>query len=291
MELLVTLTNKNNIQKFNSLGINGVIVGQKDFSFRFNRYFNNDELKEISTEIHQLNMKLYLNINRIIHEEELDDLKKYLIKVQQYVDGIYFNDLSILNYAKKLNILNKLIYHPDTLMTNYYDINFYLDKDINSVMISPLITLEEINEIAKNTNQKLDMIIHGYLNMSYSRRKFITNYLNYIHKENTYVNNLDMSLIESTRTNKMPILEDEFGTSIFTDFIQNSFNEINNLKDILGRLIIDDIFLNDEELFDAIELYQKILNHKDYDLDLFFNKYKEHNYGTGYYYQKTNLVK
>ena len=288
MKKLVTLSNINYLQKLKDNLIDGVIIGQPIFSNRFNSYFTNNEVNTIINKCEELNLEVYINVNDIIFEDNINDLKEYLLHIIELkINGIFYNDIAINYLASEYGFEDKLIYNPDTLMSNYYDINVYLDKGLKSVMISKEITLDEINNILSCCEKKLSMIIHGRLNMSYSKRHFIKNYYDYLNKENNLNDNLNLSLIEATREYKMPILETNKGCSIYTDFTLESFDQINELNNNgLAYGIIDDIFMDQEELFDTINVYNNVLSK-----EVFLKKYKAKNYNTGYYFKKTNLVK
>ena len=288
MNILLTLSNINYLKDLYKYPlIKGIIIGQKDFSNRFNKYYNDQELNTIINTCNKYNLDIYLSINDIIHQNQLDKLDNYINKISKLpFKGIYFNDISIITLARKYNILNKLIYNPDTLLTNYHDCNFHLNNGILAIQLSKEITLDDIINCLKNT-KNVHYIIHGYLNMSYSKRPFLKSYFQYINKSYNYLNNYNLRLIEATRNTKMPILEDDKYCSVFTDFILESYNQIDILtKYNLQYGIIDDIFLDKEHLFDILDLYH---NHIDYNL--FINKYNSFNYSNGYYYKKTNLVK
>ena len=283
MKKLVTLSNIEYIKDFKKYNIDGIIIGLNNVSCRFNTYYNISDIQPIIDE----GLDVYININRIIHEDNLIYINDILYKLKDYnISGIFFNDLSIITLAKQYNLLNKLIYNPDTLLTNKYDINFYMDYGLLSTVISKEITLDEILNILKVcSNQSL--IIHGRLNMSYSKRQFIKSYLKYINLDHPINNNYNLSLIESTRDYKMPIIEDQYGCSIFTDFTLYSIDEYNILSlNNLGYGIIDDIFMGYNELIDTLKLYDNKI-----DKHLFLDTYQSSNYSTGYYYQETNLVK
>jgi len=143
-----------------------------------------------------------------------------------------------------------------------------------------------------NNPDKLDLIIHGRLSMSYSRRMYIKNYLKHINSDYDYTTSNKLTLIEATRDKKMPIIENNHGTSLFTDYTMCSFEELLKLNK-LNRLIIDDVFLEFEEIEYAIKQYNRVLNNEDSSKMLadIRNKYPKSNYDSGYMYRKTNLVK
>lgn len=292
MELILSYSNTIPLNQLKACGLTGIIIGQSAYSHRFGYYYTQQELIELALECQRLNLNLYLNMNRIIMEEEIAGLETYLKAIRPYVDGIYFNDLSVLYHAKALEMQGLCIFNPDTLLTNSQDIEFYLEQGIKGAVISKELTLEEIMAMLNYSQKPLDLIIHGYLNMSYSKRRFIDSYFQHLNKPVSYDNQLDLRLIESTRTYPMPIIEDQHGTAIYTDFILQSFNEIIALKAAnLGRAIIDALFISDEELLASLHLYQAILAEQPADSDSFIKHYSKSNYSTGYHYQKTNLVK
>lgn len=293
MELIVTLSDIKNIEKLNKINVKNIIVTSLKFGDRANNFFSEDEIKNVINKSNKYNINVYLNMNVMVHEFELNDLNVYLSKIQNLdLKGIYFNDLAILELSKQYNLLDKMIYNPDTLMTNSNDINYYLNYGLKSVVISKELTLDEILIIQNNIPNKLDLVIHGRLSMSYSRRMYIKNYLKHINSNYDYSESSKLTLIEATRDKKMPIMENRHGSSLFTDYTLCSFPEILQFEK-LNRLIIDDIFLDFEEVEYAIKEYNKIITGEDSKemLAQIREKYPESNYDSGYMYRKTNLVK
>ena len=283
MELILTLSNQANLKKIAALNIKNLIVHPKKYSDRANHYFSLDEIKELC----QSPFNIYINLNTMLSEFELADFDCFLAQVAKLpVKGIYFNDLGIIELAKKYGIVSKLIYNPDTLMTNSLDIKYFLEYGLDGVVISKELTKQEIQKIIAVNDKQTDLIIMGRLNMSYSRRHFIKNYYAYLKQDVNYDNCYDLNLIEATRDKRMPILENEHGCSLFTDYTLCALDELKDLKG-LKRAIIDDIFLPFEQVEQALIWYQN----KEAVLEKMQAKYPDYNYSSGYMYQKTNLVK
>ncbi|RRC92134.1 U32 family peptidase [Erysipelotrichaceae bacterium OH741_COT-311] len=294
MELIVTLSSKDILETLKEKKIDGVIVGEAYFANRLNHYFTKEEMLEIHLQCKQLGLKYYVLINRMIEEPDLMLLESYLKTLKTMgVDGIYYNDLAVLHLARKLEMLHLLSFNPDTLMTNKYDVNFYLQQGTNSVVISKEITLEEIIEILDYNPGKCDYIIHGRLNLSYTKRPFIKNYLKHIDSNYGVVYNQRYDLIESTRQGSMPAIENEHGTSVFTEFTLAGFKEMLQMKEKINRFIIDDIFMSQQELFDVLDGYQAVLQKGDPDaiFKRLSEAYPDSHYHSGYMYLKTNLVR
>jgi len=280
MELIMTLSSIERLEQIKQMGINNIIIHHNGFSDRANKFFDLFEIQEILTISKKLKLNVFLNLNTLIHEFELKQLKEFLLQIESFdFKGIYFNDLSYLHLLKDSRLFSLLIYNPDTLLTSYSDINNFLDLGIDSAVISKEITYEEINEIIKNSNKKLDLIVFGYLNMSYSRRHYIRNYLNVINSD--YKVNKPLELIEATRTGRMPIMENQHGCSLFTEYVLCTLDlDLDGIR--YG--IVDDVFLDFSEVETAIKTEKgkvlETLNHK-FDRD----------FSSGYMYLKTNLVK
>ena len=124
---------------------------------------------------------MYVLVNRFFVEEELEALREHLQRLKDLdVDGIYYGDEGVYQEAKALGIENRLIYNPDTLITNHSDVQYYLDEGISMVTISKEITLDEICAIAKKVQGECEVIIHGRLNMMHSKRNLLSNYFSFL---------------------------------------------------------------------------------------------------------------
>lgn len=285
MELLVTLKEKEILDKLLLMRIDGIIFGGP-FSMKYN--YSLDEIKEISDYCNNKNLKKYISVDTFIGEYDLTKLEEYLELISSLnIDGIYFNDLAVINCAKKYGLDNKLIYDTNTLMTNSNDIGFYIDKGIDTVLAREL-TLDEIIEIIKKYPYKLDMQVFGYLRMSYSKRKFLSNYFKYINKDVNIINKEDLTLVEETRNYKCPIKETEYGTVIYTDYVFLMYEEFIYLNKLLKRCIIDSEFIDNETLLDLLRDAKRITTENvEYLKTAFIHKHTNYDFSTGYLYQKT----
>ena len=195
------------------------------------------------------------------------------------IENIYFSDFAILYRAKELGIVDRCIYKPDTLMTNPNDINWWLDRGIKAVSVSPLLTRDELLEIGDKCHD-LEVTIHGHLVMSTSRRKLLSAHDETIDTSTNYY------IQEEKRDGLMPIFENKLGTIVYTDFIQESLDE----KELLThpnitRYLIDTVYMERQEILDTIKIYRDLLDGKDVDINGYKDKYQ--NLAKGYYDAKT----
>lgn len=285
MELLVTLTNKEILGKLVNKNIDGVIFGGL-FSNKYN--YSKDEIIEINNFCKENNLKRYISIDTFITEDKKVGLYEYLGFITKLnPDGIYFSDLAIAYAAKSFSIENKLIYDPVTLNTNSNDISFYLNKGIG-VTLARELTLTEIVEILKKYPYALDMQIFGHLRMSYSKRKFLSNYFKEINIDKDIINKNNITLVEESRNYKLPIKETKYGTSIYTDYVFLMYEEFAYLKKLLKRGIIDTEFIDDETVIDLLRDARRIsVDNAEYLKVPFEQKHPMYHFTAGYLYQKT----
>lgn len=288
MELLVTLRNVNDVDRLRNV-CDGFIVGSL---FTSGYHFSGNDLVEINNYCKTNNIKLYIAIDNFISEDEKIQVFNYLDFINSLnVDGIYFHDFGICDIAKTLGIKTKLIYDGQTIICNSLDVNFYLSKGIDSVVVSRELTLKEVTGIVKNNPQCCDLAIFGHQRMSYSKRKFLSNYFKEIGYNYDSLKKESLYLVEEKRDYKLPIIEDEYGTKIYTDYIFQMYNELPNLRQYIKRGIVDTLFINDDRIITVLRDLKRITNENaSFLYENLIAKYPDE-YSTGYLYQKTNITK
>ncbi len=262
-----------------NLKVDGIIINLKGFSATKIRAYSLKTVNSLINAIHKLNKKSYLNLNRLYHEEEMERLKEILPLISDNLDGILFMDLGLVELVPSLK--DKLIYNPLTFNTCVLDSDFLKELNIQGMIISKDITLEDIKSF-KGKDMVLGYIGHGYQQIFYSKRKFLT----YFYEYKNLVNKPGKKyLIEQLRDEKHPIFEDTFGTYVYSAKKLSSFNEFNELR-FLDLFIIAREFLSDEEYLETIDFYNNLKDGiKD---EKYILKYQD-SCDTGFYYHETLL--
>lgn len=289
MELLVTLRKKSLLDKITST-VDGIIIG-RCFTSAYNSSL--EEIKDIVEYCHEYSLKCYIAMDNFISEDDLETLDAYLAFLRELdVSGIYFHDLGVIERAIPYGLLPKLIYDGKTVLCNTLDTAFMLNLGIASAVISRELTLPEVRHIVQNNSGKIDMQIFGHLRLSYSRRKFLTNYFNQIGKDYDYLNKETLKLVEEKRDYALPIMEDDQGTMIYSDYIFEMFRELCELKEDLRAGIVDTLFIEDEDLIVQIcrDLARLTPENKEFIRNNLIYNHPD-NYSTAYLYQKTNITK
>lgn len=214
-KILCNIENLIDIDNYKKIGINNFLFAVDGFSIGYNS-FNINELKK-------LECNKYLLLNRVLNNEDIDNLLK--IKEQlKYFDGIIFEDIGVYNILYDTNIT--LIWNQNHFATNYKSINYYLEM-MDSAVISNELTKEEVKDIIDRVNKPIILNVFGKNMIMYSRRTLLTNF-------NKYYNLLEIrdSIIEEPITNnEFNIKEYDKGTIIYNNKYFNIINYLNELND------------------------------------------------------------
>ena len=101
VELLIPAGNLENLKVAVAYGADAVYVGGEAFSLRAKAAnFSMEELKEGIEYAHAHNVKVYVTVNIIAHNEDMEQVKEYLLELGQLnPDGLIIADLGILVLA------------------------------------------------------------------------------------------------------------------------------------------------------------------------------------------------
>ena len=201
------------------------------------------------------NIKVILSINRIMHPGDLNNVEELINKYKDKDVLFYIADLGVLNILKKYDLLNKVIYNPETMITNYLDLKLYNDM-VLACGVSNEITLEDLKLMYDKTNSNIFYQGFGLRLMFYSRRKLISLYGN---KNNTTYPKENVYLREITRTDYMPIIENEENTLIYRPYYISLLDKLNEIKFV--KFLYIESFNIDMDLFkDINRIYFEAIN-------------------------------
>ena len=159
-------------------GADAVYIGGVNYSLRANaKNFNNDEIKEAVTYAHNLNKKVYVTVNIVFHNEELNGLKEYLLYLDSInVDGIIVSDIVVMKLHKELNLKLELHISTQASISNKESALFYKNLGAKRLVLARECSKNDIKEIKDDTNLDLEAFIHGAMCTSISGRCVLSNY-------------------------------------------------------------------------------------------------------------------
>lgn len=276
MKFCVVPNDTKNLDKYKKIGADAFIFGLKDMCSGYDG-ISLDEIKEITLE--NSDSEIFVAINKNFFNDELPVLESTLISLSKLnIKGVLFYDLAVLSIKRRLNLSLDLVWNQTHMVTNYNTCNYYYDKGVKYGMLATEITLDEMNEIKRNTEMTLFSFVMGYPLMSFSRRDLLGNYYksSNIHSKNekeVIVNNDKKYIIEKEKS----------GNGIYYGEILNG---ITTLKNILSDyVILNERYIDFETFSKVFTLYREYfetgndaLRQKSVEL---IGDY------TGFFYQKT----
>ncbi|MBQ9072558.1 MAG: U32 family peptidase [Bacilli bacterium] len=159
-------------------GADAVYIGGPLLTMRANAVnFTMDEIKEGAKFAHSLGKKIYVTVNIIPHNENLDEITIYLKKLEECnIDAIIASDPAVINEAlTKTNLEVHLSTQASALNTEA--VKFWKEQGISRVVLGRECTKEEIKEIIDNVDIEIETFIHGAMCAGYSGRCVMSNFL------------------------------------------------------------------------------------------------------------------
>ena len=219
---------------------------------------------DVLKQVRKNNKKVFLNVDKLIEEDELIELVKYLNKVDGLYDYLLFSDLAFMNF----NICKeKMIYDPKTLVSSSNEACFYNQLGMQCFLANEL-SFDEYQKISLKC--ELNMTVFGHILMMYSKRPLFR-----LYKEFSGINddvlNKKLYLKEELREEYYPGFESSHGSFIYSDYIYNAYNKYLLLKDKMNIVRFNHLFIDSEEMIDVINGFiNENLNEK-----YFSGNYKE----------------
>lgn len=167
-ELLAPVGSMEHLKVAINAGASSVYLSGKDYGARkFAQNFTLDEINDAVNVAHMHNVKVYVTVNTLIKQDELEDVINYLSELYAMgVDAVLVQDLGLVELIRQH--LPNLKVHASTQMTieNQLKLDYLESKGIKRVVLPREMKKEEIQSL--KTNMELEIFAHGALCYSYS---------------------------------------------------------------------------------------------------------------------------
>lgn len=151
-------------------GADAVYLGSQRFGARaYAENFTEEELLACIRYGHIMGCKLYLTVNTLMKEEELDELYNHIHPLYESgLDGVIVQDFGALRLLRESFPALKL--HASTQMTLCSSFGAELIKSLGACRMVPAreLCLEELRAIRQKVDIELETFIHGAMCYSYS---------------------------------------------------------------------------------------------------------------------------
>ena len=154
-------------------GADAVYIGAPRFGARAAAGNSIDDIKALVDYAHIYNVRIYVTVNTILHDEELPETEKMIWELYRAgVDALIIQDMGIT----RLN-LPPIALHASTQMDNRTPekVKFLSDIGFRQVVLARELSLEEIKKIHDTCPVTLlEVFVHGALCVSYSGQCYVS---------------------------------------------------------------------------------------------------------------------
>lgn len=178
IELLSPAGDKERLKIALLYGADAVYLGGPKYGLRANATnFLMDELKEYVEYAHSLNKKVYVTVNIVFHNEELDGLEEYLTYLSDInVDAIIVSDPVVIDTVKKLGLDLEIHLSTQASVLNSRAAKYYKDLGVKRIVLAREASKEDIIRIKEETGLDIECFIQGAMCTSFSGRCVLSNY-------------------------------------------------------------------------------------------------------------------
>ena len=179
VELLAPAGDLDRLKMAFHYGADAVYLGGKKFSLRANaKNLTDEELKEAADIAKSLNKSLYITVNILFHNDDLEGLDEYL----KYLDtigitGIISSDIVVIKKIRELNLNLNVVLSTQSSTLNYGAVMFWKSLGVKRVVLAREASREDVKRIIDETGIEVETFIHGAMCTSISGKCVLSNYL------------------------------------------------------------------------------------------------------------------
>lgn len=311
IELLAPAGDRERLETAVYFGANAVYFAGKKYGLRaFGTNFELNEIKDSVKFCHEHNVKVYITVNILAHNEDLNGLVDYLHYLEDSgVDGVIVADLGIA-YLVKENTNLELHVSTQANVTNVESAKAWVRLGAKRLVLARELNIKEIKAIREAIGNDIDIecFCHGAMCISYSGRCLLSNYFTGRDSNKgecaqpcRWGYTISSSYDQTDVDGQFPIMEDSRGTYILNSKDMCLIEHVKELIDagitsfkIEGRMkssyyvattvnayrrAIDATLNNQEVTFDKVKELEKT-SHRKFTTGFYFDSEKKTNIET-----------
>lgn len=160
-------------------GADAVYIGGEKYGLRANATnFSLSEIKEGCEFAHAQGKKVYLTLNIVFHDEDMEGVEDYIREVVAAgIDAFIVSDPFLISHIKT-NYPNVEVHlSTQNSTTNTLAVTFFQNEGVDRVVLARELSKSEIKEIIDMTHMDIEVFIHGAMCTCFSGRCTLSNYV------------------------------------------------------------------------------------------------------------------
>ena len=222
-ELLAPAGNFEKLRYALHYGADAVYCAGKKFGLRAKAdNFDLAALAEAVAYVHERNKKIYVTLNMIPHNADLEGLPEYVSELENLgIDGVIVADPGVFSVVREVAPDLRISVSTQANNTNWRSVAFWHAQGAKRIVLARELGLSEIQEIRENVapDMEIEIFVHGAMCISYSGRCLLSHYMtgrNSNQGDCAHPCRWKYHLIEETRPDEaFSIEEDASGSFIF----------------------------------------------------------------------------
>lgn len=159
-------------------GADAVYIGAPRFGARASAGNSIDDIAALCKYAHQFGAKVFVTVNTIIYDAELDDILQMIRELDNVgVDALLIQDMGLLTLLQKEKLHCALHASTQTDNRSAEKVEWLSSLGIKRVVLARELSIDEISEIhSKLPDTELEVFVHGALCVSYSGQCYASHY-------------------------------------------------------------------------------------------------------------------
>ena len=153
-------------------GADAVYIGGPAFGARSNASNTLADIERLARHAHRFNAKVFVALNTILRDDELEEARRMVWQAYESgADALIVQDMGLLEID-----LPPIQLHASTQTDNRHaaKVKFLEDAGFSQVVLARELSINEVAEIARQTNVALEYFVHGALCVAFSGQCFIS---------------------------------------------------------------------------------------------------------------------
>ena len=170
VELLAPAGNPEGFYGAIHAGADAVYLGGEKFGARaYADNFTTEELVSCIRSAHIFGRKIYLTVNTLVKESEMEELYPYLVPYYEAgLDGVIVQDIGVFDFIREHFPGLELHVSTQMTLTGKYGANLLRQMGASRIVPARELSLAEIREIKEQTGLEVECFIHGAMCYCYS---------------------------------------------------------------------------------------------------------------------------